>query len=119
MPRIDFTNVAFAVEDDHLIMTAQARTGTPYRHSCPLESFTAIAHAIEAAGNQGVSREDLHQRTGTAWTRINVALVFLDERSILQRAGKRGRLVVSASRTLVEDAMVEYHALREEAATES
>lgn len=119
MPRTDFTNVAFSVDDGNLIMDAQARAGHPYRHTCPLESLTAIAHAIEAAGKGGVSREDLHERTGIAWTRINVALVFLDERSIVERAGKRGRLVVLASRTLVEDALVEYHALREgEAATQ-
>jgi hypothetical protein len=31
----------------------------------------------------------------------------------ITHARKRGRLVVTASRTLVEDAMVEYHALRE------
>jgi hypothetical protein len=49
-----------------------------------------VAHAIEAAGQAGLSREELHERTAIAWTRINVALVFMDERSIITRAGRRG-----------------------------
>jgi hypothetical protein len=114
MPRADYANLAFAVEDGCLVMTARPRSGgEPYRHTCPLASYQEVAHAIEDAGEAGLSREELHERTGIAWTRINVAIVFLDERSIVTRAGKRGRLVVPASGTLVEDAMVEYHALRE------
>jgi hypothetical protein len=115
VPRTDYSNIAFAVEDGHLVMTARPRSGgEPYRHTCPLASYQDVAHAIEAAGSAGLTREQLHERTGIAWTRINVAIVFLDERSIITRAGKRGRLVVPASRTLVEDALTEYHALREE-----
>jgi hypothetical protein len=119
VPRADYTNIAFAVEDGCLVMTAKPRPQAHrrgdgvYRHTCPLESFTEVAHAIEAAGSAGLTREELHDQTGIAWTRINVALVFLDERSIITRAGKRGRLVVPASRSLVEDALTEYHALRE------
>jgi hypothetical protein len=114
VPRADYTNIAFAAEDGYLVMTARPVSGgEPYRHTCPLESYAEVAHAIEAAGQAGLSREELHERTGIAWTRINVALVFMDERSVITRAGKRGRLVVTASQTLVEDAMVEYHALRE------
>jgi hypothetical protein len=114
VPRADYANLAFAVEDGCLVMTARPRLGgASYRHTCPLESFAEVAHAIEAAGEAGLSREELHERTAIAWTRINVALVFMDERSIITRAGKRGRLVVTRSPVLVEEALVEYHALRE------
>ncbi|QYU66573.1 hypothetical protein J4558_16530 [Leptolyngbya sp. 15MV] len=114
MPRIDLATASFSVEDGRLVLHALARTtGKPYRHTCPLESFEVVAHELDAAGPQGLTRVDLHDRTGVPWTRINVALLFLYERSIVERAGSRGRLYVPASATVFEDAMTEYHALRE------
>jgi hypothetical protein len=113
-PITDFTNITFTVEDGHLVMTAVAGTSAaPYRHACPLASYEAVAHALAEAGPGGITRAGLHERTGIPWTRIQVALLFLLERSIVERAGRRGRLYVPASRVLFESAMVEYHALRE------
>lgn len=114
-PITDFTNIIFGVEDGHLVMTVVPRTSRrPYRHTCPLASYEAVAHALAEAGPGGVTRANLHERTGLPWTRIQVALLFLLERSIVERAGRRGRLYVPASTTLFEDAMAEYHALHEE-----
>lgn len=113
MPRVDFANVNFSVEDGHLVMDALARTGKRYRHTCPLESYEAVAREVDAAGPQGLTRTDLHERTGIPWTRIQVALLFFDERSIVDRSGRRGRLFIPASTAVFEDAMTEYHALRE------
>src|SRR4051812_42766996 len=114
MPLTDFTNVSFEVQDGHLIMGAVAKTtGRPYRHACNLPSYEAVARAVEEAGAGGATREALHEATKLPWTRINVALLFLYERGIIERAGKRGRLSVPASTCLYEDAMTEYHALRE------
>jgi len=120
MPPIDLATVTFGVDDGRLVLNAVARsTGKPYRHTCPLESFEAVAHELDAAGSHGLTRVDLHERTGVPWTRINVAVLFLYERSIVERsiverAGSRGRLYVPASTTVFEDAMTEYHALRED-----
>jgi hypothetical protein len=115
VPITDFANIAFGVEDGHLVMTAVARTsGEPYRHACPLASYTEVARAVEEAGAPGITREAIHEKTGLAWTRISVALFFLYERGTVEKAGKRGRLYVPASATLFEDAMCEYHALVEE-----
>ena len=72
-----------------------------------------MAHTIEEAGEAGVTREALHEKTRLPWTRINVALLFLYERGIIEKAGKRGRLSVPASGAVHLDAMTEYHALRE------
>jgi hypothetical protein len=114
---IDLANVTFHVEDGCLAMSAVARGGKPYRHACPLASFTAVAHELDAAGTNGITREQVHARTGIPWTRINVAITFLYERSIVERAGRRGRLYVPASGSIVEDALTEYHALREKGPT--
>jgi len=116
MPRVDFANVTFGVEDGHLVMDALARTGRRYRHTCPLESFEAVARELDAAGPRGLTRADLHERTGIAWTRIQVALLFLDERSIVAHAGRRGRIYTPATAAVLEDAMTEYHALLEKPA---
>lgn len=114
MPITDFANITFSVEDGHLVMQAVARnTGKPYRHSCPLASFEAVAREIDGAGPAGITREGLHDKTAIPWTRINVAVLFLYERSIVERAGKRGRLYIPGSTTVFEDAMTEYHALGE------
>jgi hypothetical protein len=115
VPITDFTNVAFTVEDGHLVMSAVARTtGTPYRHACPLASFEAIAREIDSAGKDGITRETLHKRTRIPWTRINVAVLFMYERGCVERAGCRSRLYVPASTFVFEDAMTEYHALAEQ-----
>jgi hypothetical protein len=114
MPPIDLATVTFSIDDGRLVLQATARrTGTPYRHTCPLESFEAVAHGFDAAGSRGLTRVELHERTGIPWTPINVAIVFLYERSIIDRTGSRGRLYVPASAAVFEDAMTEYHALRE------
>jgi hypothetical protein len=112
VPITDFSNVAFTVEDGHLVMSAVARTtGKPYRHACPLASFEAVAHAIDEAGKEGITREAIHERTQIPWTRISVALLFMYERGCVERAGRKGRLYVPASTFVFEDAMTEYHAL--------
>jgi hypothetical protein len=108
----DYATATFTVEDGELVMHAAPKVGRPYRHACPLASFEAVAHAIDEAP-QGITREQLRERTGLAWTRIAVALNFLDERSIIDRTGKRGRLCIPSSGAVHLDALTEYHALRE------
>jgi hypothetical protein len=110
----DFSNITFAVEENFLVVHATSkRTGQPYRHACPGTDFVTIATEIDAAGPDGISREDLHAKTGIPWTRIQVALLFLNERGCINRQGRRGRLYARSSNFMFEDAMIEYHALRE------
>jgi hypothetical protein len=108
----DYATAIFSVEDGELVMHVAPKEGKPYRHACPLASFEAVAHAIDEAP-AGITRDQLRERTGLAWTRIAVALNFLDERSIIDRRGKRGRLCIPASGTVHLDALTEYQALRE------
>ena len=114
MPITDFANVSFGVEDGHLVMRAVARsTGKPYRHACPRADLEAVAHALDQARPDGLTRESLHEATGLPWTRLNVAVLFLFERSIVERAGRRGARYVPACAGVHLDAMTEYHALCE------
>ncbi|MBX3377500.1 MAG: hypothetical protein KF678_10920 [Phycisphaeraceae bacterium] len=110
---VDYTNLIFAVENDELVMYAVAKsTGKPYRHTCPQASFEAVACALEEAPD-GLTRDQLREGTGLAWSRIAVALLFLDERSIIERKGRRGQLCIPATEAVLLDAMTEYHAVRE------
>ena len=108
-----YDNATFAVEDGRMVMQVTPATGAPYRHACPLADLETIAHELDEDTAGGTTRERLHERTGIAWTRINVALRFLDERSIVNHAGKRGRLYVPATGSVYLDALTEYHTLRE------
>ncbi len=109
----DYDRATFSVDDGRLVMQVTPRAGKPYRHTCALADLETIAHELDEDGEAGTTRERLRERTGIAWTRINVALRFLDERSIIDHTGKRGRLVVPATGSVYLDAMTEYHALRE------
>ena len=58
----DFSNITFAVEEHFLVVHATSkRTGRPYRHACPGTDFVTIATEIDAAGPDGISREDLQR----------------------------------------------------------
>jgi len=108
----DYSERSFAVEDGELVMHAAPQAGRPYSQRCPLAAFQAVALELDDA-SAGLTREDLRQRTGLPWCQVAVALWFLDERSIIDRKGKRGGRYVPATEAVVEDALTEYHALRE------
>lgn len=84
--------------------------GEPYQHRCPEESFTAVAHAVADAPGP-FNLEDLRRAATITWTQAAVAFAFLKERSVVIPAG--GRTHAAAGTTPFEDAMIEYHALRE------
>lgn len=69
-----------------------------------------MAHAIEEAGQAGVTLEPLARAMDAPFTQVNVALGFLKERGGLVT---RLRRHYPASRLLFEDAMIEYFALAE------
>lgn len=108
----DYATTTFTVEEGGLVMNAAPPSGRPYRHACPLESFEAVAHALDDAA-EGTTIVQLREQTGLPWTRIAVSLCFLHERSIIERRGRRGRLIIPATEAVHLDAITEYHALRE------
>lgn len=113
MPAFDFANATFAVDDGYLVMTALPRSGKRYRHTCSMANFQKVAEEVGAAGPDGLTRDALQERTQVPWSQIQVAINFLDERSIVEHKGRRGRLIAPGTADLLLDALTEYHALRE------
>mgnify|MGYP001359709248 CR=1 FL=1 len=93
----------FSVEGTTLVRSvvpdpARTKTG-PYAHRCRYEDFLKIIAALDDAGNEGFT-------IGT----------FLKARSIIVPI--HGKRPAAAGDDLVNDAMIEYHALREGAPIE-
>jgi len=107
-PSID-ERQSFAVELGHLVRTVTKRDGGTYSHRCSLESYKAVAHAIEENATAGVT-------TGMLWeavpdvpcTQTSVAVAFMKERGCLEA---RHRRLFPTTDFFVEDALIEYHAL--------
>ena len=101
-------DVRFEVIDDRLVQTVVGPDGRGYTHRCGRQTYEAVARAVEEAGQAGVTLESLAREIDAPYTQVNVALGFLKERGCLVT---RLRRHYPASTFLVEDAMVEYHAL--------
>jgi len=104
-------NETFRVEDGMLVRAVIPERGTPYEHRCPLAAYEEVAHAIDALGDERSSLEDLVARTKLPHTQVNTAFAFMKERGCVVPAHKRRQK--AASNFVFEDAMIEYHALRE------
>ena len=99
--------------DDHLVRTVVAADGRSYQHRCGLEAYRSVAYAIDeaTADGAGLTAETLAGAEGIPFTQANVALEFLKERGVVIT---RFRKAYPASSTAFEDAMIAFHALREE-----
>jgi len=93
-----------------LIRRVVPTRGEPYEHRCPVAAFEAAAHAADELVS-GITVETIHAAAKITWTEAAVALAFFKERGILNPAG--GRTHAIAGTAPFEDAMTEYHALRE------
>jgi hypothetical protein len=82
--------------------------GEPYRHRCLPATFETVAHAIDEAGEAGVTLEELAAREDLPSSQVAVALAL--QRGIVTVQGRRS---YPASGCVHLDAMVEFHALRE------
>lgn len=104
----------FIVADDHLVRSVIPARGEPYEHRCPRASYEEIARAIELfsrqTGDPGFTLEELAAAAGSPCTQTAVALAFMKERGCVVTRYRRN---FAASRCAFEDAMIEYHALRE------
>ena len=102
--------VRFEVIDDRLVQTVVGPEGRGYAHRCDRQTYERVAHAIEEAGQAGVTLEPLARAIHAPYTQVNVALGFLKERGCLVT---RLRRHYPASTFLFKDAMIEYLALAE------
>jgi len=98
----------FTVDDAKaLVRSVVPMNGDPYQHRCPYDAFEAVAYAI-AEAKSGFNLEDLRGAASIPWSQAAVAFAFLKE-----RVPAGGRNHAAAGTTPFEDAMIEYHALRE------
>ncbi len=108
-------DVRFEVVDDRLVQSVVGPDGRGYTHRCDRQTYESVAHAIEEAGQTGVTLEPLARAIDAPYTQVNVALGFLKERGCLVT---RLRRHYPASTFLFEDAMIEYFAVAEGATTD-
>ncbi len=100
------------------------KRGTPYEHACTKQVYDDVAYAIEQMGNASFTMEDIRTKAGGGdeanmppWSQVAVAIAFLKERGCIVPA--RNRKHVAASDFVYEDALIEYHALREKGPEEA
>ena len=99
----------FALEDGWLVRTVVKPDGSSYLHRCSLESFRAVAQFIDEHVNEGVTTNGLWDGLpDVPCTQAAIALAFLKERGCVTI---RHRRCYPSSTFLVEDALLEFHAL--------
>ena len=101
----------FAVERDRLVRRVVPRRGRAYEHRCSLEVYTEVAHRVDEAGDLGVTIEEVATAGDLPHSQVATALAFMKERGCILPV--HGRRHVAASAAAFEDAMIEWHALRE------
>lgn len=102
--------VSYSVTDDgSLRRTVLLSDGTTYTHHCSRQVYEAVACAME--DGKGHTGQALSRSLDEPFTQVDVAFQFLKERGVIETRHKRRSF--AASRCVYEDAMVEYHALRE------
>lgn len=106
-------NITFRHEDGCLVRTVAGADGRTYTHRCSLDVFEKVAWLLEetpAEGN-GVAIGEIAKTENLPHTQVDVTLAFLHERGIIDRRHRRN---YPASTSVHLDAMIEWHALREE-----
>jgi hypothetical protein len=99
----------FSLEDGWLVRTVVKPDGTSYQHRCSLDSYRAVAHYIDEHATDGVTTNGLWDGLpDVPCTQAAIALEFLKERGCVTI---RHRRCYPASNFLVEDALIELHAL--------
>jgi hypothetical protein len=102
---------SFAVEGGVLIRRVTPRRGEPYQHTCTEQVYKDAAYAVEQLGSESFTGEELQERLDAPTTQVFTALAFLKERGCIVPA--HGRRHAAASDFVYEDALIEWHALRE------
>ena len=106
-------DIAFRHEDGCLLRTITGADGRTYTHRCTLEVFEKVAWVLEEmpVEGDGTSINEIAAAHDLPHTQVDVTLAFLLERGITNRRHRRN---YPASASVHLDAMVEWHALREE-----
>ncbi len=113
MPPADDT---FSIEDGLLVRrvvpsATSRRESKPYVHTCTQQVFEEVAHAVDELAGGTFTGESIRETIDAPFTQVMVAMAFLRERGCIGTA--RGRKNAAASTVVYEDAMLEWHAMRE------
>lgn len=111
MARRERRDITYEVSRDRLIRTVTLHRGGGYQHNCTLEVYGEVAHIVEESAKEGVTLESIADAHDLPYTQVNVALEFMKERGCLITANRRS---YPGTAHLYEDALLEYHALKEE-----
>ena len=108
--------ITFQHQDGCLIRTVTGADGRTYTHRCELAVFEKVAWVLEEtpAEGEGVAINEIAAAEKLPHTQVDVTLAFLHERGIIDRRHRRN---YPATSSVHLDAMVEWHALREEPKT--
>jgi hypothetical protein len=109
---IDGPNETFSVRESVLTRSVVPKRGTPYQHTCDKDVFEAVAHAIDELNGASFTYEEVRQTLDAPFTQVAVAIAFLRERGMIATAQRRRS--VAATDDVHLDAIIEWHALREE-----
>lgn len=110
-PPSSHRNETFAIEGDIMIRKVVPRRGQPYEHTCAKRVFDDVAYEIERLGVATFTGEDLHASLDAPQTQVFTALAFLKERGCIVPSNDRRHR--AASDFVYEDALCEWHALRD------
>lgn len=101
----------FSIPFGRLVRQVVPTTGAPYEHTCTKQVFDAVAFAIEELHGRTFTGETIRAAIDAPITQVMVALAFLKERGCIAPADQRRHR--AASDFVYEDAMIEWHGLRE------
>lgn len=115
--------ITFTVEQGDLVRTARSRTGTLYQQRCSLANYKAVALAADGwSDERGFTIATMRAATGVPHSQAYVAIAFLADRCLLTRVHGRRHVPAGSDEGggggIYHDAVLEYHALREDAPTE-
>ena len=101
----------FGIAEKILTRSVTPVRGVSYQHTCDLDVFEAVAHAIDALHGSSFTYEEFRQSAIAPFTQVSVAIAFLNERGCIVPAQRRRS--VAATDCMHLDAMIEWHAIAE------
>ena len=109
--RIRKAQVRFEVRHNHLVRTVTGADGRSYAQRCSLDTYTAVADAMQSTNADGSTIASLIAALELPFSQVNVALEFLKERGCVEVYFRRS---YPASNCVFEDALLEFYALKQQ-----
>ena len=97
------------IDGNFLRRTTTLSDGTAYTHHCPRGIYEAVAYAME--DGKGHTGSETAETLDLPYSAVDVAFQFMKDRGIIETRHRRRSF--GASKCVFEDAMLEFHALRE------